>query len=37
MTLKVTVNVDMAHPYVEPERELMEVLNNRIKGYEKEG
>ncbi len=37
MTLKVTVNVDMVHPYVEPEGELMEVLNNRIKGYEKEG
>lgn len=37
MTLKVTVNVDMVHPYTEPEGELMEVLNDRIKGYEKEG
>lgn len=37
MTLKVTVNVDMVHPYTEPEGELMEVLNDRINGYEKEG
>ena len=36
MTLKVSVNVDMVHPYTEPEGELMEVLNDKIIGYAKE-